>query len=197
MHWKMSIDLSRPLVPSMGHHDPLDGFVTCLGLTATASRWPDAGGPDLTDASADFSGLIPPDLATADPLGIGGLLTDAWRLEQLAGAGTVAGSGLRDRVLDAAFVGLIEYERGGELRLPAPVRLAFRELGLAIGLAAVPLMRGAERLKRFVALRGEIESSWLDPEHRRTATWLEHENINDVMLAASLVPAGYLASGPS
>jgi hypothetical protein len=28
MYWKMSIDLSRPLVPSMGHHDPLDGFVT-------------------------------------------------------------------------------------------------------------------------------------------------------------------------
>lgn len=25
MYWKMSIDLSRPLVPSMGHHDPLDG----------------------------------------------------------------------------------------------------------------------------------------------------------------------------
>jgi hypothetical protein len=27
--WKMSIDLSRALVPSMGQHDPLDGFITC------------------------------------------------------------------------------------------------------------------------------------------------------------------------
>ena len=25
MHWKMSVDLSRPLVASTGHHDPLDG----------------------------------------------------------------------------------------------------------------------------------------------------------------------------
>ncbi|MGE5831837.1 MAG: hypothetical protein ACM3X8_02870, partial [Methanomicrobiales archaeon] len=28
MYWKMSIDLSRPLVASMGQHDPLDGLVT-------------------------------------------------------------------------------------------------------------------------------------------------------------------------
>ena len=28
MFWKMSTDLTRPLVPSMGQHDPLDGFVT-------------------------------------------------------------------------------------------------------------------------------------------------------------------------
>jgi len=27
IHWKMSIDLSRPLVPSMGLHDPLEGFI--------------------------------------------------------------------------------------------------------------------------------------------------------------------------
>jgi len=32
MFWKMSIDLSRPLVPSMGHHDPLDGFITYYQL---------------------------------------------------------------------------------------------------------------------------------------------------------------------
>ena len=38
MYWKMSIDLSRPLVPSMGHHDPLDGFVTYSELQATADR---------------------------------------------------------------------------------------------------------------------------------------------------------------
>ena len=36
MYWKMSIDLSRPLVASMGQHDPLDGFVTCAELDATA-----------------------------------------------------------------------------------------------------------------------------------------------------------------
>ncbi len=28
MYWKMSIDLKRPLIPSMGQHDPLDGYIT-------------------------------------------------------------------------------------------------------------------------------------------------------------------------
>jgi len=28
MYWKMSIDLNRSLVPSMGQHDPLDGYIT-------------------------------------------------------------------------------------------------------------------------------------------------------------------------
>jgi hypothetical protein len=33
----MSIDLSRPQVPSMGQHDPLDGYVTCAQLEAGAA----------------------------------------------------------------------------------------------------------------------------------------------------------------
>ncbi len=38
MYWKMSIDLSYPLVESMGHHDPLDGFITYNQLQATAAQ---------------------------------------------------------------------------------------------------------------------------------------------------------------
>jgi hypothetical protein len=38
MYWKMSIDLSYPLVESMGHHDPLDGFITYNQLQATAAK---------------------------------------------------------------------------------------------------------------------------------------------------------------
>ena len=41
MHWKMSIDLSYPLVASMGQHDPLDGFITYLQLQSTAEKDPD------------------------------------------------------------------------------------------------------------------------------------------------------------
>jgi hypothetical protein len=39
MYWKMSIDLTYPLVPSMGQHDPLDGYITYHELQATAT-WP-------------------------------------------------------------------------------------------------------------------------------------------------------------
>jgi hypothetical protein len=186
MYWKMSIDLSRPLVAAMGQHDPLDGYLTCVQLDG-----------DLGRQAADFAAMIGPDLATADPLGLGGLLTDAFRVEQLTRAGACAGSALFARLLASALAGLPDCVRRGELRAPATHRLAFRELGLAIGLAAVEVLhqRGGdpvvEQLARFVPLRAEIESFWLHPEHRRTPAWLEHENINDVMLATALAPDGY------
>jgi hypothetical protein len=110
----------------------------------------------------------------------------------------VPDEGLRDRLLDAAYAGLRVYERSGELRLPAVDWLAFLELGLAIGLAALPLLRAssrsarAERLAHFEPLAAEIVSFWLKPDHRSVRTWREHLNINDVMLATSLAPSSFL-----
>ena len=90
---------------------------------------------------------------------------------------------------------------------PRHRRLAFRELGLAIGLAALERdeWRGAshgvrasvDQLSRYVPLRAEIEAFWLQPEHRRVDSWLEHANINDVMLATSLHPEGFLVVPPA
>jgi hypothetical protein len=48
-----------------------------------------------------------------------------------------------------------------------------------------------------VPLRTEIEGFWLRPEHRRVDSWLEHANINDVMLATSLQPEGFLVIPPA
>jgi hypothetical protein len=186
MYWKMSIDLSRPLVPSMGHHDPVDGYVTCVQLDG-----------DLDRAASDFAAMIERDLATADPLGLGGLLTDAWRVEQLTRVGAFPPGDLRERLLAAALTGITEYARRGELGAPATHRLAFRELGLAIGLGVVAPMREhatnawLEELVRFVPLGGEIEAFWRHPEHRRARAWVEHANINDVMLATAVAPGGY------
>ncbi len=53
MYWKMSIDLSYPLVPSMGLHDPLDGLVTYSQLQATAAEDPEQSTADLR---AEISG---------------------------------------------------------------------------------------------------------------------------------------------
>ena len=218
MHWKMSIDLSRPLVASMGHHDPLDGFVTYAQLDATArGMGAPASGPDLTYATADFAAMMEPGaLATADPLGLGGLLVDAFRVEQLIEEGAVAkGDPLLGSLLHAALVGLHQYLQEPDLRSPAHRRLAFRELGLAIGLAAVGFMdRNARQtperfaddpnvggrlasLMRYAPMRREIEVFWIQPEHRRADTWLEHEDINDVMLATSLAPEGFLLIEPT
>jgi hypothetical protein len=196
MFWKMSIDLTRPLVASMGQHDPLDGYITCRQLAASAVAL-EARGPDLAEATARFAAMVDPRaLATADPLGIGGLLFDAHRLARLE----PNGGDLLEPILAAALVGLRHYLERPELRAPAERRLAFRELGLAIGLGAVATIetdrpstrRILEQLAGHVSVRDTIESFWLRPEHREARTWLEHADINDVMLATSLVPSGFL-----
>ena len=38
MYWKMSIDLSRPAVSSMGNLDPYDGLVICTLLQQAADK---------------------------------------------------------------------------------------------------------------------------------------------------------------
>jgi hypothetical protein len=188
MYWKMSVDLSRPLVRSMGQHDPLDGYVTYLQLRT----------PTLERAIADFRAMIDrPRLATDDPLGIGGLLVDGYRLEQLG-----AFDELLDATLVAGLAGVSHYARGPDLHLPAQQRLAFRELGVAIGLAAVahmlvdaqPRLRPVvDELDKFMTLRSVIEDFWMSPENQRNDAWRRHLDINEVMLATSLVPAGYVS----
>jgi hypothetical protein len=198
MHWKMSIDLSRPLLASMGQQDPLDGYLTTLQLRATAAS---PAQPDLEQESREYAAMVRRgDWATDDPLGIGGLLVDAWRVQQLSAQGVDVEPRLFDRLLDAARSGLAIYVRGGDLQLPARYRLAFREFGLAIGLHAVERMQAAdpgqraqlETLAQYLPLAGDIETFWLDPAQQRSATWIEHQDINTVMLAVSLVPDGYL-----
>ncbi len=49
-------------------------------------------------------------------------------------------------------------------------------------------------LLRYLPLRDDIESLWLQPSNRRVDTWVEHEDINEVMLATSLAPEGFLVS---
>jgi hypothetical protein len=204
MVWKMSIDLRRPLVPSMGQHDPLDGLVTSLQLDATlhASR------PTLAEATSDYAAMVDPaGFATSDPLGLGGLLVDAYRLDQLERQHAVASKpGLVHALLEAALAGLESWVEQPDLRAPATRRLAFRELGLAIGLAAAARLRAdggpgeardsLARLERFAALRSDIEAFWDRPESRDTQLWVEHVDINEVMLATSLAPDGYLTLLP-
>ncbi len=216
MAWKMSTDLSRPLVDSMGQHDPLDGYITCVQLESTARRFEGAGSePRLAQALEDYRAISEAiDLRTADPLGLGGLLTDAFRVVQLVGEEALEDGRLLAGLLLSALDGLERYARLGEWRQPATRRLAFRELGLAIGLAAselldcatlvvsarpgyAPIRDRLESLKAFVPLGRAIESFWLHPAHRQTSLWSEHRDINEVMLATRLAPTGYLVLIPS
>lgn len=113
MVWKMSTDLSRPLVASMGHHDPLDGLITCVQLETTAALMSAAAqGPDLQRAVADFAAMTDgTDLRTDDPLGLGGLLADAYRVGQLMARGAFEDGMLLERLLEAAHDGLAHSSR--------------------------------------------------------------------------------------
>jgi hypothetical protein len=200
MYWKMSTDLSYPLVASMGHHDPLDGFITYIQLQATAAKYPETALPDLSAEIAEMEEMCKgKSWATDDPLGIGGLLSDAHRLAQLIAQGKAEQTALMKELVKCSLAGLEAYGRGGSLKLPARYRLAFRELGLAIGLHAVGRLRtlmgissGTEALMSYVPLAETIEAFWLEPENRQVETWTEHREINMVMLATSLAPDGYL-----
>jgi len=203
--WKMSIDLRRALVPSSGQHDALDGLVTCLQLQTR--RLPGAQDVDLGDVIARLLDMaMAGDWHTDDPLGLGGLLSDAWRLAQVPGD-AVLRQALLVRMLDAAHAGLTVHAREQTLPRPLAQRLAFRELGLAIGLRALermgstaaPLVLHApalivrvQALARYAPLAAAITTTWRDPAARAAPTWQAHEDINAVMLATSLVPSGYL-----
>jgi len=120
LRWKMSIDLSRPLVPSMGQHDALEGFVTCAQLRATAAELGGGEGPDLREALEGFASMLErAQLATADLLGIGGLLIDACRLAQVSDKGGMEDGTLLRDLLDAALEGLCDPSATLDLDLPA------------------------------------------------------------------------------
>jgi len=208
MYWKMSIDLSRPLVPSMGQHDPLDGFITYNELQATAPEDPEW--PNLNAEIADIANICRGrDWTTDDPLGIGGLLCDAYKVAHLVADKRIDLADQLLTLLKSSHAGLEAYLKEKPLELPADCRLAFRELGLSLGLHAIerlrrlidgkpdffdegPLYSRIENLMQHVTLGEQIERFWLERKNRETEGWTEHRDINMVMLATSLIPDGYL-----
>ena len=140
MFWKMSVDLSRPQVSSMGHHDPLDGYITLQQLEATSLTAGTENG-DLCSVITPFKQMIEGrDWRTDDSLGLGGLLMDATRLLQLVQMGQSRDIPLLCDVLLCAEEGVSAWANSGQLRMPPEYRLPFRELGLAIGLQGVARM---------------------------------------------------------
>jgi hypothetical protein len=213
MYWKMSIDLSRPLVPSMGQHDPLDGFITYRQVQATAEKDTErTTSLDLASEIADMARMCGGKTwTTDDPLGIGGLLCDAYRAAQLGLDVPSEKDSLLAALLESSRQGLGYFARRKSLMSPADYRLAFRELGLSIGLRALQRLQGLierhpglsgekrrlhpiiEGLIRYIPMGEEIEAFWLHRTNRQSRTWKEHRAINMVMLATSLAPEGYLA----
>ncbi|MUV13143.1 hypothetical protein GN331_02875 [Lysobacter sp. HX-5-24] len=215
MYWKMRIDLSAPLVTAMGQHDPLDGLITTLQLRAHRPAARVGHGPDLDVELREMAAIVAgTNLLSDDPLGIGGLLVDAYRLAQLLRV-RPGDNPLLGLVTGAAANGLTRYLATQPFARPLENRLAFRELGLAIGLQAVTrlwtvlerdaasldaqptLRRALDQLVAQVPLARAITDTWCDVERSNDPQWRAHEDINAVMLATALVPSGYIELGES
>ncbi len=191
MYWKMNTDLSRPLVASMGAHDPLEGLLCGLSLK-NALLEEDKEVEALTEKFEIM--CRGKTWTTSDPLGIGGLLTNSIRAAQLEGAGMVLPAPVKSKkLLQESIDSLSALDRFDEDEDPNH-RLAFRECGLSLGLRVANASKNAifgtssaEMLKKYIPLASNIEDYWLNNSHREAATWKDHLDINSVSLASSLV----------
>jgi len=201
IYWKMSTDLSRSLTFAMGLHDALDGFLTFREVQNVISKMrvkTNAG--DLTRAITSISSLCrSKNWGTSDPLGIGGLLFDACRLSQLPH--WPGDHYLFEEITNACEDSIRAFFASRFLTRPASHRLAFRELGLAIGLKAVPTILEPSKNRRFPkgrplqyqSLAEEIITAWLPRAQAPDELWHAHQDINDVMLATALTPNTFLS----
>jgi hypothetical protein len=213
VYWKMSTDLSRPLVPSVGLHDALDGFISFREAQNAAKTLANVEATDLSAAIESLSLLCQQrSWTTDDPLGLGGLLFDACRLCQLPDAG-LKDVRLVGQLLDACRNGLSSFLAGRQLSWPVAHRLAFRELGLAIGLRTLPtiadavakdtnrfgssaaLERTLDLLLPYEPVSDKLIGFWMQHAQDRDGSWLAHQNINEVMLATALIPDAFLSIG--
>lgn len=210
LYWKMSVDLSRPLVPSMGQHDALDGYLTFVELDAAGEAVRPGRRKQLVVEISELAMMCRGGRwETDDPLGIGGLLFDGARMAQLMREGALTDASVLGNILRAALPGLEATRSGNPLERGAEQRLAFRELGMAIGLKGVSLvresllgqadvygntanMRLVQELMRYLPMSESIESFWSRRENRQASTWEAHQDINDVMLATCIEPQGFL-----
>ena len=215
VYWKMSTDLSRLLIPAMGLHDALDGFITFREVQYAIAKTPthsEVNGLNQ-ETEALFVLCQNEEWTTDDPLGVGGLLFDACRLCQLIREEQLRELRLLEAVIKGCHNGLMLLLNRGYLNWPIPHRLAFRELGLAIGLRALPIIaeaveknsstfgsrpalpRTIDLLLPYESLSDEIVGLWLPHAEHQDESWIAHQNINDVMLATAIIPDMFLSVG--
>ncbi len=198
MYWKMNIDLSEPVITSMGAHDPLEGLVSTISamIAAPESR------PLLEILEQEMKSICGGmDWFTTDALGIGGLLLNAAKTTELRARGVQLPACIRpEYLISEAVAGLRAYSMHVYDSLqPADMRLAFRECGLSLGIRVLYGLKDRNdsvefdlnSLKEYTGLADEIEDFWSKPSNQLSPTWTEHLDINCISLASSLLARDY------
>ncbi len=192
--WKMDTDLSRPVVESMGTHDPLEGLVCVISAMEAAPEsiiYLDSLKQDFQDLCQNMSWF------TTDALGIGGLLLNTAITAELSLNKKPLPPNIRPGYLFAeSLAGIQAYSKLEFNRLkPADIRLPFRECGLSLGFRVLYGIRNRHQsldmdfseLGKFLYLVEDIEDFWCDPDNQQSQTWSAHRDINEVTLASSIL----------
>ncbi|GLB44120.1 hypothetical protein LshimejAT787_1600500 [Lyophyllum shimeji] len=182
--WKMSMDLTRPLVPSQGNLDPFDGYVV-FGLL---DQHKTGGVQGLKDEISDYKEIIHllwSGYHSSDPLDLGMTLwTVHWKLDEEWAR----------HMKGRALVGLRQLEEYGEFDNPPGYRLAFREFGSVMGvkchdeLATEPYWRPRWINKVLEAWKtaGQVPVPKKDSRLKSTLA-----PITEVMYSAALIPGAF------
>ncbi|PRW57938.1 hypothetical protein C2E21_3733 [Chlorella sorokiniana] len=171
MWWKISIDMSHPVVHSEGNLDPFDGLVT-YRLVQEAAEQPGA----LRREIADMERMVQNKYRryrSNDPLDLGeALWLSHWALPE--------GEAWAQLVAERSSAALDDLWCRGYFRQPEPYRLAFREFGTTLGAQVNPAAGGqwAERVD-------SLHQFWVQHLFTRDA------DITPVMFAASLAPGAW------
>ncbi|KAM6501905.1 hypothetical protein JOM56_001882 [Amanita muscaria] len=185
MVWKVSMDLSKPLVLTEGNLDPIDGYVTFRLLQATAMQHGD--GRVLEDEIADYRRVMErkgEHFVSNDPLDLGMTLwTVHWFTDKEDWATKLA---------DRCFAQIRNlFGRQRYLERDIARRLAFREFGTCLGIRC-----HSERAPDLQKYGEAIINAW-EPVMGDVD---ELQPINRVMYAAALVPeafrSGYFGAEP-
>lgn len=199
--WKTSVDLSRAVVDSSGLHDAVGGLVACLLLHESMAALGGTGELEASAGAGESRGLSreiallaaicarEPGWRTADPLGTGELAIDRVALEGLVARGYSVAHDIRSRIASDLAESLRAVPLERILAWPPARRLAFRELGFALGIGALADAGLAEEATpRAIRAASRIVRDWSEASARTGPAWRTHEDIGDATLAACLAP---------
>ncbi|KAI0631272.1 hypothetical protein C8Q77DRAFT_1219398 [Trametes polyzona] len=186
MYWKMSVDLSRPLVRSEGNLDPIDGYVV-FSLLQEAH----GDGEVLAQEINEYKRILETKwrgYASDDPLDLGMTL---WTAHWFVGKEPWA-TELSRR---AATCLRALCEEDGYFDVPTRYRLAFREFGTCLGVRCLVANTGADAGEKekayWEALTARVLDAWRPTVDREPPSVPEKlQPITMVMYAAAMFPGG-------
>ena len=179
MFWKLSADLSQPLVMSEGNLDPIDGYVTYKLLQAAS------GDPStLKEEIAALKKCVDTkwqDYSSGDALDIGMTLWTAHWFE--------ANEEWAAFLAQRAIACLKSLVLGGYFESPTARRLAFRDFGSALGAQCYDLTdAGLRGLPEEICAQWEAAGLVPEPTTEQQGRMAELMPITAVMYATALIP---------